>query len=221
MKNTPPTSCPVAICSPKGLMQQLANLASHGYRWIRTYDYSCPAECWQEIDGRLLERYRLQLQASKDQRYRRQKAGLNNAKLLRLDSHAYILATDGTDDAGIRSQEGLTELQPRDIGLPVGGDLVVELTTRNGHWTWSFSRESHAQLKNHLLDAARRGNRRDVQTTLDQVVTLVEPKGRIRRELTAMISSAVKEAKMRRFAWKESDFFIRRARKAVPVYQDH
>ncbi len=207
------------VVTSAALMQQITNLISHGYVWYKIFD--CPREPLrrQRMATTLADKYPI-LSASKDQVYRRRREGLVNLKLLIFQHHAWLLMTEGDDDVGITKSESLSRFKPGDIQLELSGEITVELTTNKGRLTWHFSKKCHAKLKNRFLDAARRGNRRDVQELINRIVSVIEPKGRIRKELQHMVRAAVTEAKATRHQWRLGEFFIKLPKKAVRVFAE-
>ncbi len=207
------------VISAAAFMQQITNLIGHGYVWYRRFD--CPREPLrrQRMATTLAEKYPV-LSALKDQAYRRRREGLVNVKFLVFQQQAWLLMTEGEDDLGVSKTENFSRFKPGDIQLEISGEITVELTSNKGRLTWHFSKKCHARLKNRFLDSARRGNRREVQELINRIVSVIEPKGRLRNELKHMLRAAVTEAKAKRHQWRLGEFFIKLPKKSVRVFAE-
>jgi len=204
----------------QGLLQQLVNYTSLGYRKYCAVEYpERKRERFSAIDRKIIAKYHSD--KSKDQRSRLKKKGYANFVFMRWDRCAWILQSPGVVRDDIVYDDTFHDLAKRPIAVRAGPEtlLVVGLFGRNGGVSVKMSKETYRDIRAGLMEAAYSGDRKrcvrefNKQNGLPAWHGIVEQKVRLAEYL-------VQQARSHQMKLSKRDLRIYTRRKVYPVWKD-
>jgi len=199
--------------------QQLLNLVSHGHYFY--YQITLPdkkKEKWESIDRKLMVMY--PIEASKDKRYRRKKAGKADVVYLRWDCNAVFMHTPGNITPA--SGHVFTDIRetPLEVRLNADNGITVLKVGRNHNkgFTVYLAKESYREIKAEILDCIKNHRLEESKLRFRNINSLPRCNGIIRQQQT-LVGEIKHQCKLLRVQYKHDDFKIIPKRKPVKVFK--
>ncbi len=204
----------------QGLLQQLVNYTSLGYRKYCEVEYpERKRGRFSAIDRKIIAKY--QADKSKDQRSRLKKKGYANFVFMRWDNFAWILQSPGVVRDDIVYDDVFHSMTGRSIDVRVGPEmlLVVGLFGGNGGVSVKMSKETYRDVRAGLMEVACSGDRNRCVREFNKLNGLPAWHGIVEQKVR-LAQYLVKQARSHQMKLSKRDLRIYTRRKVYPVWKD-
>jgi len=204
----------------QGLLQQLVNYTSLGYRKYCEVEYpERKRGRFSTIDRKIIAKYHAD--KNKDQRSRLKKKGFANFVFMRWDRYACILQSPGKVREDIVYDDTFHSFTGRPIEVRVGPEtlLLVGFFGRNGGVSVKISKETYREVRAGLMEATYSGDRSRCIGEFNKLNGLPAWHGIVEQKVR-LAEYLVKEARSHQMKLSKRDLRIYTRRKVYPVWKD-
>jgi len=204
----------------QGLLQQLVNYTSLGYRKYCEVEYpERKRERFSTIDRKIIAKYHAD--KSKDQRSRLKKKGFANFVFFRWNRYACILQSPGVVRDDIVYDDTFHSITGNPIEVRVGPEtlLVVGLFGRNGGVSVKMSTETYRNVRAGLMEATYSGDRKRCIGEFNKLNGLPAWHGIVKQKVR-LAEYLVKQARSHQMKLSKRDLRIYTRRKVYPTWKD-
>jgi len=204
----------------QGLLQQLVNYTSLGYRKYCEMEYpERKRGQFSAIDRKIIAKY--QADSSKDQRSRLKKKGFANFVFFRWNRYAWILQSPGVVRENIVYDDTFHSFTKRPIEVRVGPEtlLIVGLFGRNNGVSVKMSKETYCNVRAGLMEVAYSGDKNRCVREFNKLNGLPAWHGIVEQKVR-LAQYLVKQARSHQMKLSKKNLRIYTRRKVYPVWKD-